>query len=97
MKTIVTTFAATLFAASVSAADIYHGFADGNPDLQGGYTHSQDSVTAVRSGIGSDFDRYQGWADGNPDLFSDRQLSTSVQRSGPADVYRGFAGNPDLM
>ena len=33
MKTIITT-AAALFAANVSAVEIYLGLADGNPDLQ---------------------------------------------------------------
>ena len=33
MKTIITTIAATLFAANVSAAGIYQGRADGNSDL----------------------------------------------------------------
>jgi len=96
MNTIIATAAATLFAASVSASDIYNGFEQGNSDLTGGYVSSGEMMTAAQPGIGSDFDRYHGWADGNQDLFGDTQVSTPVSRSGPADVYRNFSGNPDL-
>ena len=96
MKTILATVAATLFAANVSAGDIYHGFAQGNPDLHFDYSGNSSEITAVQPGVGSDFDRYRGWADGNPDLFSDARHSTVVSHSSPADVYRGFSGNPDL-
>ncbi len=95
MKTIIATAAATLFAASVSAGSIYNGFEQGNSDLQGGYASSGGAITASQPGVGSGFDRYQGWADGNHDLFEDTH-STPLNRSAPADVYRGFTGNPDL-
>jgi len=97
MKTIITTIAATLFAASVSAADIYHGFEIGNSDLQGGYTRSNDDISAMQQGVGDGFDRYHGWADGNNDLFGDVPVSAPVSRSAPANVYHGYeTGNPDL-
>lgn len=95
MKTIITAAAASLFAASVSAGSIYNGFEQGNPDLASGYSSSDRAITASQPGVGSSIDRYHGWGDGNPDLFEDKQ-ATSVSRSAPADVYRGFAGNPDL-
>ena len=68
MKTIVTTIAATLLTVSVSAADIYHGFGDGNADLspQRGYAAG---FAGVQPGVGGGIDRYHGFADGNPDLF----------------------------
>ncbi len=96
MKTISATVVATLFAASVSASDVYHGLEQGNSDLQGGAS-SSGAITASQPSIGSDFDHYQGWADGNHDLFGDVRYSSLGGRSGPANVYRGFAGgNPDL-
>ncbi len=95
MKTIIATVAATLFATSVSAGSIYGGFGKGNPDLEGGYASSGEVVTASQPGIGAEFDRYQGLADSNHDLFDDTHAA-QVSRSAPANVYRGFAGNPDL-
>ena len=97
MKTLMTTAIAALFATSVHAADdslVYHGWEDGNPDLQTSLSE-QSAVTASRSSVG-DIDRYRGWADGNPDLFS--PIDGGNRSSGPVDVYRGFAdGNPDLI
>ena len=96
MKTIITTVAATLFAVNVSAGDIYHGFAQGNPDLHVNYDGQSSEMTAVQPSIGARFDRYRGWADGNPDLFGDFEQLPAMGHSTPTDVYRGFAGNPDL-
>jgi hypothetical protein len=95
MKTFITTVAATLFATAASAADVYRGFEQGNPDLASGVASS--AISASQPGVGSGFDRYHGWADGNPDLFVGRVASTPMGHSAPADVYRGWAdGNPDL-
>ena len=96
MKTLSATFAATLFATSVSAGGIYSGFGHDNPDLSVGYASSDSAMTAMQPGVGSDFGRYQGWADGNADLFSDKRTGAPARDSGAADVYRGFEGNPDL-
>lgn len=97
MKTIATAIAASLFAVSVSASDIYHGFA-GNPDLYDGYVSSMDDISATRPGIGDSFDRYHGLSDGNPDLFGDVNSGVLRRSSGPANVYHGFEiGNPDLQ
>ena len=94
MKTIVTAIAATFFAAGVSADSIYHGFAQGNPDLSGERAKSAQ-VTAVQPGVGDSFDRYHGWADGNPDLF--RDTSSSSRPSQSPDFYGTFDdGNADL-
>ena len=60
MKTIITAAAAALFAANVSAIEIYEGFADGNPDLFKG----DGSVERESTGRP---DIYVGLG-GNPDL-----------------------------
>ena len=95
MKTIIAAIAATLFTASVSAAGVYHGLAEGNSDLSNPRLTAED-FAGVQPGIGDGVDRYQGWADGNPDLFkADRGGPTN---SGVApDIYQGVAGNPDLQ
>jgi hypothetical protein len=103
MKTLTTTLAATLFtltATAVSAADVYHGLGDGNPDLASSHRPSQfetRGVTAVQPGVGRETNRYHGFADGNPDLF-DVRLDGVADRDSSAipDIYRGAAGNPDL-
>ena len=68
MKTIITAIAASLFTAGVSAADIYHGLAEGNSDLSPWAAEAHD-FTGVQPSVGDSFDRYHGFADGNPDLF----------------------------
>jgi hypothetical protein len=95
MKTIITAIAAGLFAANVSALDIYHGFADGNPDLQPIYTDGDSSVSAVQPGIGDSVDLYHNFDDGNQDLFSGVN-DGSTAKFDSAAVYHGFSGNPDL-
>ncbi len=98
MKTIITTIAATLFATSLSADDIYHGFEVGNSDLYRGYTRTTSEITAVQPGVGDGFDRYHGWADGNHDLFKDVSVPAVSSRSAPVNVYHGFEiGNTDLQ
>jgi hypothetical protein len=96
MKTIITAIAAaTLFTAAattVSAADVYQGFA-GNPDLVRQYNAVE--TVAVQPGIGSDVDRYHGIADGNGDLFN--VMIDGPTNSGDAPrIYSGAQGNPDL-
>jgi hypothetical protein len=66
MKTIVTAAAATLFTASVSAADFYYGFGKGNTDLMGASLDSD--VTAVQPSVGDSYDHYEDFTDGHPDL-----------------------------
>lgn len=95
MKTIITAIAATLFAAGVSAVDVYHGIDEGNADLSTQRGSAEDFV-GVQPSIGDSVSRYQGWDEGNPDLFK-------ADRSGPngagndPDIYHGVAGNPDLQ
>ena len=93
MKTIITAAAAALFAANVSAADVYHGLERGNSDLSAQRLSAED-FAGVQPSIGDSVDRYHGWADGNPDLFkSDGSRSTSTGRP---DIYMNVSGNPDL-
>ena len=68
MKTIITAAAAALFAANVSAVEIYQGFADGNSDLTTQRVSAND-FAGVQPSIGDSVSRYQGWDEGNSDLF----------------------------
>jgi len=93
MKRLIIAISATLFTAAAGAADdsaVYHGFADGNPDLS---TAGQTtSVSAMRPGVG---DHYQGWGEGISDLFAGADGGSDS--SGNSDIYHGFADdNPDL-
>ena len=92
MKTIITA-AAVLFAANVSAADIYHGLGDGNSDLSTQRVSANDFV-GVQPSIGDSVDRYQGWADGNPDLF---KATGTTNTTDDPDIYTSISGNPDLQ
>jgi len=95
MKTIITAAAAALFAANVSAVEIYHGLEDGNSDLTTQRVSANDFV-GVQPSIGDSISRYQGWADGNPDLFKADRSGSNGAGSDP-DIYMDFSGNPDLQ
>jgi hypothetical protein len=94
MKTIITA-AAVLFAAHVSAADIYHGLGEGNSDLSTQRVSAADFV-GVQPSVGDSVDRYHGWAEGNPDLFKANRSGTTNSTGNP-DIYMGLGGNPDLQ
>ena len=99
---VITATASLVLVGSVSAAtdaEIYHGFADGNPDLSTEF--GDDSVrTSVQPGVGDSFDSYHDWAKGNPDLYSGTDVGSRRVDSGlpeDFDIYHGIAeGNPDL-
>ena len=94
MKTIITA-AAVLFAANVSAVDIYHGLDEGNSDLSTQRVSAQD-FAGVQPSIGDSVERYHGRADGNPDLFkTDRSVRSAS--TGNLDIYGVASGNPDLQ
>ena len=57
MKTIIITAAASLFAANVSAADLYQGLAVGNSDLHTQRVSAEDFV-GVQPSVGDSIDRY---------------------------------------
>ena len=94
MKTIITTIAATLFATSVTAADIYHGLDTGNSDLSSRLSATE--FAGVQPAVGDSVDRYHGWDKGNADLFrgDGRQDRTSTGRP---DIYMNVSGSPDLQ
>jgi len=94
MKTIITA-AAVLFAANVSAADIYHGLGEGNSDFSTARVSAEDFV-GVQPSIGDNVSRYQGWDEGNPDLFK-ADGSQSRTSTGQPDIYMNVSGNPDLQ
>ena len=94
MKTIITAAAAALFAANVSAVEIYHGLETGNSDLSTQRVSAND-FAGVQPSIGDSVSRYQGWAEGNPDLFKADRSGPSGAGSDP-DIYMGLGGNSDL-
>jgi len=95
MKTIIITAAAALFAANVSAVEIYHGLEDGNSDLTTQRVGAND-YTGVQPSVGDSVSRYHGWAEGNPDLFKADRSGASGSTSDP-DIYMNVSGNPDLQ
>ena len=94
MKTIITAIAASLFTVSVSAADVYQGLDQGNPDLSTQRVSTTD-FAGVQPGVGDSIDRYHGLDDGNADLFKADNSGRSDSGDAP-DIYIGIAGNPDL-
>jgi hypothetical protein len=94
MKTIIITAAAAVFAANISAAEIYHALADGNSDLSPQHVSAEDFV-GVQPSVGDSVPRYHGWDEGNADLFK-AEGSQSRTSTGRPDIYSGFSGNPDL-
>ncbi len=95
MKTIITAAAAALFAANVSAVEIYQGFADGNSDLTTQRVSAID-YAGVQPSIGDSVSRYHGWDDGNPDLFK-ADGNQERPSTGRPDIYMNVSGNPDLQ
>lgn len=90
-KTILT-LTAVLFATSAAADDVYHGLAEGNPDLFDGHPQ-QTAVVGVQPGVGDRVDIYGPLGGGNSDLFKSIETGDSGPRP---DIYQGFRGNPDL-
>ena len=94
MKTIITAAATALFAANVSAVEIYQGFADGNSDLTTQRVSAND-FAGVQPSIGDSVSRYQGWDEGNSDLFKADGTQERASTGRP-DIYMNVSGNPDL-
>jgi hypothetical protein len=95
MKYVTTAIAATLFAVTANASDIYGGLGEGNSDLST-QRLSADDFAGVQPSIGDSVDRYHGWADGNPDLFKGEESGSGSGSEAP-DIYSGVSGNPDLQ
>jgi hypothetical protein len=94
MKTIITAAPAVLFTAGVHADDVYHGLAEGNPDLFDIHRPTE-TTTAVQPSVGDSFDRYHGFGDGNTDLFKGDGV-LERESTGRPDIYTSVSGNPDL-
>ncbi len=101
MKQTLATAIALLFAGSIQAAsdaEVYHGFAAGNPDLS---TETQTAqIRGSDSKIGFDALVYNGFEVGNPELSSDGPAGSSIEvamiGSQPAigGGARGFGSDP---
>ncbi|MEA3278116.1 MAG: hypothetical protein U9Q81_23085 [Pseudomonadota bacterium] len=94
MTRLFSAIAATLFAGSVGAVDIYRGFQQGNPDLSGDRANPE-AISGVQPGIGDEYDLYHGWAEDNPDLFRS-QPHGYIETDNP-EIYDAFGNNPDLQ
>jgi len=94
MKGLIAAIASSLFAAGVSAADIYYELGDGNSDLPTGRLSAADFV-GVQPSTGDSVSRYQGWDEGNADLFKADRSGMSDAGKDP-DIYKGLGGNSDL-
>lgn len=88
----------TMFMASAGAADIYHGFADGNLDLHSeSASRMTDSVSGVQPGVGDRVEIYRGFQTGNSDLFSGSTTSGGGSAVQFRSIYGGFGdSNSDL-
>ena len=94
MKRLFTVIASSLFAAGVSAHDVYGELGKGNSDVSDQHP-PQNQMTALQPSIGDRFDRYQGVADGNSDLFTSDHNGLTDAGDSP-NIYKGVSGNPDL-
>ena len=93
MKQLLIAAAATIFAAGVSAHDVYGDLGRGNTELFDKHAPA-DGAMGVQPGVGSSFDPYSGLAEGNRDLFQQRQ---SEGGSGDIpNVYGPLGGSPDI-
>ena len=91
MKEITAILSSMLIVGSVSAAsdaDVYHGWAKGNPDLAT-EAPTENTVSGVQPGVGEAFGHYGIWGAGNPELTLDIQ-GVARSSSGFPDIYGGF-------
>lgn len=86
--------AAALFAATVSASDIYRGLGDGNPDLSA-RDRSPGDVAGMQPNVGDFVSRYHGWDEGSPDLFKGYGSQPRTRTFAP-DIYKNLSSHPDL-
>jgi len=91
MKTIAAAAVTTLFATSVSAADIYKDLGRGNLDLAP-HGVSYAGVTAMQPSIGSEIDRFHGFGDGNSDVTHSTDSDGSITASSMGEDQVIFVG-----
>jgi hypothetical protein len=86
MKVLTTLLTTSLLAANAYAVDIYHGLADGNPDLASWRSLPSEQTTGVQPGVG---DAPSGFRGGhNRSLFKSPASETSSANR--VDIYGGF-------
>jgi hypothetical protein len=91
MKALTTLLTTSLFAAGAYAGDIYHGFADANPDLAAWKFPPSEQMTGVQPSVG---DAPYGLGGGhNSALF--KSAASGTPDANRVDIYGGFVG-PDL-
>jgi hypothetical protein len=99
MKRLIAAIATTLFMASAGATHVYHGLAEGDPDLHG-YGHDDQRFVGVQPGVGDSADIYQGFGPGNSDLFPILSPVIGSNVENPDQelprIYKSFSGNRDL-
>jgi hypothetical protein len=97
MKRIISAIAALFLTTAAGAGHVYHGIAEGDPDLYG-YGPDDEQATAVQPGVGS-FDFYGGFGQGNSDLFTPGDRGGSAVQNPDRDlprIYNEFGDDPDL-
>lgn len=86
-----------LFAAGVTADDVYHGLAKNSPDLTEPHL-AADQRVAVQHGVGDSIDVHGGLGPGNPDLVtrtgSGRAANQSSRKAN--NFYGGFCGSSEI-
>jgi len=92
MKTLLAAIATAAFAAGAAADSFYHGFAEGNPDLDA-YSATTDSVVGVQPGVGDSLKWHQGLAAGKDNLFGTPRDSGDQSLSKYPNIYGAF-GEP---
>lgn len=92
MKTLLAAIATAAFAAGAAADSFYHGFAQGNPDLEA-YQATTDSVVAVQPGVGDSLPWHQGREAGKDDLFGTSRDRGDASLSKTPNIYGAF-GEP---
>jgi hypothetical protein len=98
MQRIIAAIATVLLATAASAGHVYHGIAEGDPNLYG-YGYDDDRVTAVQPGVGDRADIYGGFGVANDDLFPPRNRGVAEVRDPDRrlpEIYNDFGEAPDL-
>ncbi len=90
MKRLITAVETTMLAASAGADVVYHGFAEGNPDLYG-YGSRDGGMTGVQPGVGDSVANYRGARAEGGGIFSAEAHGGSNPDTALPNIYGGFA------
>lgn len=106
MKRLMAAIATILFAAGVSADDVYNafgGFAPGTQQLSGISFEPAAPITAMQPGVGDSVTIYGEFQDGNSNLFQ-WSTPTAVGAGGNPpdfgrrpDIYQEFGGSSEVQ